>query len=393
MESDKEDPKTSTSLFEYAIKSFSKQLSDDKTAFSFSSSQSSSSPPSSSSVSVDTRLLLQGPTQCGKTSLLMDVAYNIAKNEMCSNENGGDIDCNSNENRACTDDCPIVTFLVPTKNKSNTSFPLICSPLEHPEAKENQKEPLLDDDDIIDDDEDDSIINQSSSMLELKRREQQFKRDMDGLDNELAKVAAGEVLVNTRGTDATGKRKRRNTPPPLSRPLHHKQHHHNNWNTKEHSTILKKIRVQYVDSVLDLMNFLASMPMHISPSSSHCRAIIIDDLDYFVRDHDLSITGMGDVDGSNHDEMDNEDTHELEDGYARRSVNYQHDYSSFSRASISKNLFRDDHNHDNDFDEQSRTKSSNGNSLSTIEMMRLVQLCKYKYKITFSMQFHSQIKS
>jgi hypothetical protein len=147
-----------------------------------------------------------------------------------------------------------------------------------------------------------------------------------------------------------------------------------NWSTKQHGTILNKIKIQYIDSIQHLFQCLACLNNHdtVATASSSIKGVIIDDLDYFIQNEEDDDDNGG---GERHDSSSN--------------------YNDNGHESISKTLFHntndDDDNNNNiiinsvrkkrkrnekkkKHDGKKNTAATPGST--TIEMMRLMQVCK-----------------
>ena len=322
------------------------------------------------------RLILQGPTQCGKTSLLMDVAYSIAASYVHSKDEESD---ESDDNDS------VVTFLTPTRNKSkmNTSFPLICSSL--------MKSSTTVDTDNCNNNRSSNmnVWEEKNDVSDFTRQELEFQQKMNELEEEERMIHSNQTNPNRNDNDCHGRKRKRPSDSLLlyqqqeqqryttSHPSE-KRRQEGNWNTEQHARILQKIKIRYMDSVHDLFQYLASMSMKCFDGRN--KAIIIDDLDYFIRDHDLSsIMTIS---------CPNESQHPNENHHHHNEMKVDHDEGEEYNRSISKALFQDNDNDDvGDHNDASSPKASTSNlgkrnkqetnGVSTIEMMRLVQLCKY----------------
>jgi len=279
------------------------------------------------------RLLVEGPNQCGKTSLLMDVAYSIASKQYHYQQQQHSNQKHSNQYS--------VTFLIPAKKRSNTFFPLHCTSSSACDSHNG-------------------CVCHSRQRNESSNGSSSKKRKYNECYSQQCVCKASHENENENESNNYSKRK-----------------NHQSQFSKE---ILNHIKIKYVHSVYELMQYLASRHTHDDSDgddddtcSEHenstisnqqqeeqqeqqppppCNIILIDDLDYYIRE-------------CNH--------------YKNHNQN-KHSNKNKDKDSISKSLFGEDATDD---DYESTNQKENGNTknretqpqpLSTIETMRLIQL-------------------
>ena len=289
------------------------------------------------------RMLLQGPSQCGKTSLLMDVAYDVIRRNRSKRRNS----CrerNDDDNVVEVEVEPSVTFLTPSKNRSNLYFPLICSSSTTTSRDSNNIPKAVGNV---------GFHAKNDSMSELVMQEQQFQKQMSALEHQQRKLNHHDGGTHSSSSSAN-----------------HSTFGNSNWNIQDHASILSKIQIRYIDSIYDLMKYLASIHCNsLKRSNQQVSCMIIDDSDYFIKDCDMS---------SNGNTME-----------SQMNSNEDKDVAKNDNHSVAKSLFHDlDQVQNENEKEMKRPKerSCNHGASSTVEMMRLVQLCKFSNLATLMMK-------
>ncbi len=296
------------------------------------------------------RLLLQGPSQCGKTSLLMDLACSIASNNNDHYDNdggGGDSD----------EDDAIVTFFTPAKNHSNVFFPLLCSSSSLPSTITTRSSTAT---------FPTNNSNPNDQLSQFTKEEIEFQKKMDRLNQQEKNINNRTRKNHDDDNNCTNNK--------------------NGWNSKEHLQTLHKIKIKYLDSVHDLFHFLSCYNNQYDNDirkRKKNKAIIIDDLDYFIKDHDIVMEDKSNSSGGQMNE-----SRSLEN-----NGNSDNNHIAGNTPSIPKALFHEYSCEDekggvpepdvlgNDVVSNHNNYGSRTGIVSTIEMMRLVQLCKCSFQI------------
>eukprot|EP00979_Chaetoceros_neogracilis_P010475 scaffold2473_cov214-Chaetoceros_neogracile.AAC.29 len=201
------------------------------------------------------RMSVMGPMQSGKTSLLMDLAYSIIKSSTSSSHNDKNgADCESfNISK--------VLFIVPAYKRQLLNFPLHCRPLLPAQNDGDQATTLAGHADT-----DASAHGRRDGFDQRQKDSEKFRQSLESLNEQ----------------------KRRDANPGSSQ-----QRAGGNW-TEGDEWILDHIYIQYVKNVTDLIHFLSTVQ---SKNKHDISAIIVDDLDHFIRDESHACQSGNDLSG------------------------------------------------------------------------------------------------
>ncbi len=201
------------------------------------------------------RMLLKGPSQSGKTSIAMDLAYSIASGlyESEREEKDGDHNHHAQQQQHDQDKYCAVTYLIPLSKRDELNFPLRCYTECDCEEIDNDANPA-----------------------------NQMNEDENFLDDAL--LEGGEFLERRGGTDPKKQRRVQTS-----------------WNDSDDSdkaaSILQRINVKYIQSCEELIQYLASI-QSLPPLKRPSKGIIVDDIDRYIRCNDDEMNFHDDGDGS-----------------------------------------------------------------------------------------------